>query len=170
MKEREARLAHAVLINVLEYDPLTGVFLWKNPTSNRVRAGTIAGQIDRHGHRSINVCGTRYLAHRLAWFYMIREWPSDEIDHINLIKDDNRIANLREATRNENCRNVGRKKHNKSGFKGVCRHPQSTNKFMAQITVQGKPLYLGLYDDPEDASIAYVMASILNHGNFGRAS
>ena len=82
--------------------------------------------------------------------------------------DDNRIENLREATRSENCRNVAWKKHNKLGIKGVFRHPQSPHKFMAQITINGRPKYLGLFNTPEAAHAAYVEASQQFHGDFGR--
>lgn len=168
MKEREANLERAALTRALNYDPLTGVFLWANPTSNRVAVGEVAGQLDTHGHRLISVNGVRYGAHRLAWFYVHGVWPSDEIDHINLIKDDNRIENLREATRAGNCRNVSRKKNNKSGFKGVMRHSQAKHRFQAQITVNGRPKYLGLFDTAEQAHAAYVRASNLYHQDFGR--
>jgi hypothetical protein len=169
MKEREKRLAHAVLVEMLGYNAVTGQFIWKKPTSNRVKIGDVAGQINHQGHRLISVNGTRYAAHRLAWFYVKGVWPSEEIDHINLVKDDNRLSNLREATRNGNCRNVGKKKHNRSGFKGVHRHSLSPNRFVAQITVDGRPKYLGLFGTPEEAHAAYVKASDFYHGEFGRA-
>jgi hypothetical protein len=168
MKSREERLPHERLLQVLEYEPETGNLRWRKVTSNRIKVGDIAGQEDRHGHLLINVDGTRYMAHRLVWFYCTGDWPKDEIDHINLIKDDNRIENLREATRAENCRNVARKRHNKSGFKGVVRHPQAKHLFMAQITIGGRPKYLGLFKTPEQAHEAYVKASEQHHGEFGR--
>lgn len=170
MKEREKKLTHERLCSVLSYNAKTGLFTWKEVTSNRVKVGDVAGQIDPHGHRIISVCGIRYSAHRLAWFYVHGEWPKDEIDHINLIKDDNRIANLREATHSENVRNVKMRRRNKTGFKGVIRHHQSPNKFVAQITVDRKVMYLGIFDDPKTAYAAYVEASLKHHGNFGRFS
>lgn len=170
MKSREAKLDHQTLTRILAYDPATGVFTWKAPLSNRVKVGEVAGQIDHHGHRNINANGVRYGAARLAWFYIHGEWPADEIDHINLIKDDNRISNLREATRQQNVRNVGMRRHNTTGFKGVTRHSQHRHKFCAQITIDGKPKYLGIFDTPEEAQAEYAAASQLHHGAYGRRS
>lgn len=168
MKEREKRLSHERLREVLRYDAITGVFTWAKRTSNRVAVGAVAGQVDRNGHRMINVDGLRYMAHRLAWFYFYGRWPVDEIDHRNLRKDENWIDNLREATHTENVRNVIRRKNNKTGFKGVIRHSQARDKFMAQITLGGVPKYLGLFDDPKTAHEAYMTASAKYHGEFGR--
>ncbi len=170
MKPREASLDHKTLTQALDYDGETGVFTWKVPTSNRVRAGEVAGSPDRHGHLLIRVNGVRYTAGRLAWFYVHKVWPTDEIDHVNLIKDDNRTTNLREATHQQNVRNVRRKSHNKTGFKGVIRHNQSKHKFVAQITIDGKCIYLGIFDTPEDAHACYVAASRRLHGAYGRAA
>lgn len=168
MKPREALLSHETLTRVLDYNPETGMFTWKVVLSNRAKVGAVAGSLDRHGHRLIPINGTRYSAHRLAWFYVYNVWPKDEIDHENLIKGDNRIDNLREATRQQNVRNVARKKSNKTGFKGVIRHNQSPHKFVAQITIDGLTRYLGIFDTPEDAHAEYVRASKEHHQEFGR--
>lgn len=168
MTSREARLSHERLCAVLSYDAGTGELRWRLRTSNRVRVGDLAGQVDRHGHRMINVDGLRYMAHRLAWFHYYGRWPENEIDHQNLISGDNRIDNLREATHTENVRNCVRRRNNKTGFKGVGRHSQAPHRFQAQITVDGRPIYLGLFDTPEQAHDAYVAASAKYHGEFGR--
>jgi len=167
MTPREEKLSHAELTRLLAYDPETGVFRWKEVTSNRVKVGDVAGQSDTNGHIIIQVNGLRYMAHRLAWFYVHQQWPSEEIDHKNRVKNDNRINNLREANRNENNRNVSKKKHNTTGFKGVTRHTKSKHKFVAQITVDGRCKYLGIFDTPEDAHAEYVRASMKYHKSFG---
>ena len=157
------------LREVLEYSSRTGVFKWKMVTSNRVKIGDIAGQLDMHGYRRVNVDGVRYWAGHLAWLYVHGVWPKSEIDHVNLVKHDNRIANLREATRNENKRNVRIRKHNKCGFKGVYKHAQmKADRYVAQIFVDKKRIYLGLFKTPQAAHVAYAAASRTYHGTFGR--
>ena len=168
--EREKKLSHSRLCEVLNYDAATGIFRWATRTSNRIKVGDVAGQIDRHGHRSINVDGLRYMAHRLAWFHTYDRWPVEEIDHINLVKDDNRIANLREASRVENCCNSGVRRHNKLGIKGVSRHAQAKHRFQARIRIGGKVRYLGLFDTAEEAHDAYIEASAIYHGTFARVA
>ena len=93
----------------LSYDPETGVFirLTKAPGRQRKQAGGM-----NRGYRDIKVCGKRYKAHRLAWFYYYGEWPKHTIDHINNNKDDNRIANLRDVTVYENQQNRADSKRN----------------------------------------------------------
>ena len=167
MTLREERLSLERLHDVVSYDPDTGIFRWRKVTSNRVKIGDVCGQLDRHGHRSINIDGLRYMAHRLAWFYVHGIWPVEEIDHINRIKDDNRISNLRDCTRTQNNRNVGIKRHNKVGLKGVSRHSQCRHKFVAQITIGGRPKYLGIFDTPEEAHETYKEASMIYHGKYG---
>lgn len=172
MKPRtDLPLTHKRLTEVLEYNPATGIFTWLKTLSNRCPAGSVAGCWDhRPGkqHCWITIDGERYSAHRLAWLYMTRRWPKNELDHRNLDQSDNSWANLRECTHQENVRNVAQKRHNKSGFKGVHRHPLSPNKFVAQITINGRPQYLGLFNSPEEAHEAYAKASRRHHGEFGR--
>lgn len=170
MKPREAKLSHEELIRLLDYDPATGVFRWKVAPSNRVHVGQSAGSPYRRGYIFVTINGVRYAAHRLAWFYVYKFWPKNEIDHINLVSGDNRITNLREATHQQNVRNVAMQGRNRTGFKGVTPHQQSPHKFIAQITVDGRNLYLGLFDTPEDAHAEYVKASIQHHQQFGRST
>jgi hypothetical protein len=71
------------------------------------------------GYITIRVIYKSYLAHRLAWLYVHGEWPENLIDHINNNRSDNRICNLRKATKTENNRNTLRGSKNKSGVKSV---------------------------------------------------
>ncbi len=107
------------LRSLLDYDPLTGVFLWKVSRGGTVRAGEPAGSYSVNGYRKIIVAGRSYRAHRLAWLYVYGEWPADQIDHINRVKDDNRIANLRVVSNGENRANTAPNKKNKVGQKHV---------------------------------------------------
>jgi len=95
------------------------------------------------------------------------KWPEFEIDHINGIRDDNKIDNLREATRAQNMKNLVTPVTNKTGFKGVSWH-KAAQKWQAHIRADGINYYLGIFDNPEDAHKAYVEASQKMHGIFGK--
>ncbi len=118
MKYKESKLSHKRLLELLEYNPITGAFINK---VNRVRAimGTVAGQTGRSGYVVVGIDGIRYNIHRLAWFYTYKKWPENEIDHINRIKDDNRICNLREATHSENMSNRKPPSGGQIGARGI---------------------------------------------------
>ena len=104
------------------------------------------------------------MAHRLAWFYVYGAWPNGDLDHINGDKLDNRIANLREATRKQNMQNVRQHKHNTSGVKGVAWHSQR-NKWRAYIFVDYRQIHLGLFDTKEAAAAARMNAEEIYHSH-----
>jgi hypothetical protein len=163
--DRQAALSHERLTELLHYDQETGIFRWAKRTSNRVKVGDRAGEIDRHGHRMISIDGWRYMAHRLAWFYVYGRWPFPEIDHKNLSKDDNRIDNLRESTRAQN--GMNRRAYGKrTGLKGV--QPNGKNGYMAVISVNRKTVYLGTFRTPEQANAAYLQAALIHNKEFTR--
>lgn len=87
------------LRDLLDYYPNKGYFTWKVDRTAGIKAGDVAGTKDKDGYIVIRVLGNKYKAHRLAWFYYYEKWPDKEIDHINRIRDDNRIGNLREVDR-----------------------------------------------------------------------
>jgi hypothetical protein len=89
------------LRELLTYDPETGELRWR-VTRRRAAKGSLAGTLNRNGYRNIEVEQRCYKAHRLAWLYVTGEWPKETIDHINCKRDDNRWANLRQATTAEN--------------------------------------------------------------------
>src|SRR5215468_6803827 len=78
-----------------------------------------AGCRKTDGYVHIGVDGRTYSAHRLAWFYVYGVWPEHDIDHMNGVRGDNRLVNLREATHIQNCRNSRTCRPNKNGFRGV---------------------------------------------------
>ena len=126
---------------ILCYDQHTGIFKWKNPVTNAVKKGSVAGFISTNGYWQISVHNKKRPAHRLAWLYMTGEWEA-ELDHINGIRTDNRIDNLRPVTRSENMRNMKLRKDNSSGITGVyfC---NTENKWMAVLWIEGKRMVLG---------------------------
>jgi hypothetical protein len=155
------------LRDLLDYNPKTGVFVWRVSLRGRfARIGSVAGRQDGHGYTRIGVDRQEYAAARLAWLFVYGQWPRCEIDHINHIKTDNRIANLREATRSNNIHNRRLTKRNTTGFKGIKRVPSG---WLARITHKGKFRHLGTYRTPEAAAEAYRRASQELHGEFSCA-
>ncbi|MFT2797431.1 HNH endonuclease [Serratia sp. N21D137] len=153
------------IMEKLNFDEETGVFTWKVKPSRRVVIGSVAGTKDTDGYRKIKVCGKVIPSHRLAWLYVYGGLPKQEIDHINRVRDDNRIINLRLATRSQNAKNKLKSSANTSGFKGVSAI-STRGKWVAHIRVDGKNKHIGYYNTPERASIAYRIAAHFYHGNF----
>ncbi len=147
----------ARLKELLHYDPESGIFTWIKSNSNTSPVGTIAGRgINPEGYRQIQIDGHSFKAHRLAWFYVYGKWP-EQIDHLNGVRDDNRIINLRDATPQINSQNQrGAIKNNKSGFLGV--FPHKNGGFVAKIKVDKKNKYLGRFATAEEAHAVYVLA------------
>jgi hypothetical protein len=152
---------------LLHYDPTTGVFTWR-VKRKKVFAGDVAGSIEANGYIRIGINGTRYLAHRIAWFYVHGEWPAGDVDHKDTIKTNNRIENLRPATRLQNQANKRKGKNNTSGFKGVSIEP-ATGKWRARIREGGRMINLGTFSTLEEAGNAYRDAAIALHGDYARA-
>lgn len=110
---------HIRLVELLSYSAETGEFHWRVSRTGTAKAGSIAGRVGSRGYRHISLDGRRYAAHRLAWFLTQREWPAEEIDHINGSRDDNRISNLRSVSRAANMRNKGRYRRGSNPRVGV---------------------------------------------------
>ena len=155
------------LREVVDYDQGAGIFRWKQHRCSNL-VGQICGNLHHTGYTRISIKKKSYLAHRLAWFYVHGVWPS-EIDHRNGRKSDNRIANLRSATRNKNLANKPKHPLNTSGYKGVI-WEKRRRKWMAIISVNGKQKYLGLFDDPKVAHGAYCAAAVQAFGEFARGA
>ncbi|MDN5006502.1 HNH endonuclease signature motif containing protein, partial [Bradyrhizobium sp. GCM10027634] len=103
----------------LDYDPASGVF------RRRGKGKPISLKPNGTGYLRVSYDGVSFKAHRLAWFYVYGEWPSGDLDHANGVKTDNRIANLRPATRPQNQQNHPLTRKNSVGFKGVSLHTLS---------------------------------------------
>lgn len=160
-------IQHDILISMLAYDAVTGVFTWKIK-AGKSGIGKVAGRVGRLGYRQIRVRGTHYLAHRLAWYYVHGEWPRLDIDHIDTNKDNNAISNLRLATQSENMANRGLTRSNTTGFKGIQSRPNG--RWRASREINRKWISLGTYGSKEEASAAYMRSLEATHGKFARAS
>ena len=148
--------------DLLLLDVETGHLFWRiKKSSRRSRAGSI-----HHGYRYVAYQNKRYAAHRIIWAMTHGTWP-DQIDHINMVRDDNRPANLRDATISQNNRNRGRQSNNTSGFKGVTMH-KGTGKFHAKIMANRVRKSLGYFRTAEEAAFAYQTAAKELHGEFSR--
>lgn len=149
------------LKEILKYCSETGVFVWiKKPTkmANNISLGDEAGsKSNANGYVSIRIDKKLYKAHRLAWLYVYGEMPKKHIDHINHDRTDNRIANLREVSHQENCKNQSKPKNNTSGVVGVVYRKSRRGRkehYEARITINGKRCHLGCFDNIEDAKEA----------------
>lgn len=150
------------LRQMLSYDPETGVFIWARNIGN-VKAGAIAGCVNRKGYRYISAFKKLYRANRLAWIYVYGKEPVGQIDHIDGDRLNNRIANLRDVDGFTNQRNRKRgNKNSTSKLLGVSFHA-GTGKWRAQIT-ERKTIHLGLFDTEEQAHAAYLEAKRRLHG------
>lgn len=153
-------VTHARLLELLDYDPETGIFARKWKLKGRKQLGAKKGT----RYISIAVDGMNYWAHRLAWFYVHQKWPAHHIDHINGNKRDNRLCNLRECTHAGNMMNRKIQSNNKTGVKGVFLN--SDGRYQAEIGIGGKKKYLGAFQDLASASKAYDEAAKKIHGDF----
>lgn len=165
MKKRA--LAIERLHAVLNYDSATGIFTWKQRTSESARCvqiGSIAGGLTAYdGYRRIKIDGFQYLEHVLAWVFVHDRWPAHQIDHINTNRSDNRLANLREATKSQNAANARLFRNNTSGRKGVYRHG---DKWQAVAIKDRRRYNLGTFSTRDEAYAVYVGFASHLHGEF----
>lgn len=147
----------AELWELFSYNPLTGELFWRVRRSSQTRLDHAAGFIDTYGYRSIKVNNFQIRAHRLVWAWVTGKDPgSVQIDHKDQNKANNRIWNLRLCTDTENRANI-------LGMKGWCR---ANGRYKARLIHNGKALYLGTYDTPEEAHAVYLAARKRLHGSF----
>lgn len=150
-------ITQSELKELLHYDQESGIFTWLKTLSNKLKDGDVAGGKTTNGYIHIGVNSKRYLAHRLAWLYVHGEIPKHDIDHINGVRTDNRIINLRSVTRTENMQNLRKASvRNKScGLLGATWN-KALSKWQSQIKLHGKALHLGFFNDPHSAHEAYL--------------
>jgi hypothetical protein len=157
-------LTQEYLQSVLEYNSFTGLFTWTKNKPRSVKVGDVAGSVHPKGYIRIRLQGKQYLAHRLVWLYVYGRWPKEQIDHVNGIRGDNRLTNLRECNREQN-------RHNSLGhlkavipYKGVSRTASGSYRALLQ---HGEHKYsLGCYKTPEEAKEAYDLKAKELQGEF----
>jgi len=141
----------------LSYDAESGFIRWKGDECPS-RAGRMAGTIERNLYIRVMLSGKTYMAHRLAWYITYGKWPDSQIDHINGIRGDNRISNLREVNNSENQQNRRSPSENRSsGLLGASYH-KNDRRWQAQIKIDGKNRRIGGFDTAEQAHEAYIEA------------
>ena len=155
------------LKEILDYNPDTGILTYLISPANHVKVGDVAGSLGKHGYLAIMIKGKKYLAHRLAFLFMNELLPK-QVDYINHVRNDNRWINLRSVNNKVNHRNQTMKNTNTSGFVGVTFNKNS-GKWLAQIKVDYKNIYLGIYKDINEAIKIRKQANIMygfheNHG------
>lgn len=160
----EKILTHERLVELLDYNHETGDFFWKVNRTRGVKKGDKAYSAKNStGYVQIGIDGKRYNAHRLAWFYVHKEFPYI-IDHINRIRTDNRICNLRNVCPIKNSQNRNAHYTNVTGVVGVC-FVRARNKFRSHIKINKKSYALGTFTDFELAKEARQFAEEFFWGN-----
>ena len=146
----------------LSYESETGIFTWIKSYRNQ-HIGKKVGSYDKDGYLQIKFKQKLYRAHRLAWLYVCGKFPSTQLDHINGIRDDNSIKNLREVTYAENSQNQ-RISHKDStfGMLGIDFN-KSKKRFRARIQINGRRITLGGFGTAEEAYSAYIEAKRQYH-------
>lgn len=163
------------LRKALSLNPITGEMRWNYREDmpgnwNTRYAGMIALSADKgQGYRSSTVNGKRLLAHRVVWALYYGEWPVGEIDHINGIGSDNRVVNLRLASRSQNCSNIKGRRGGARCFKGVFWHAPY-NQWVAKICVQRKNVFIGYFADDCEAARAYDKVAAELFGDFAKTN
>ena len=147
-----------LLQETFDYDPITGLLRWKKPRRGRPMGG-VAGHRTVRGYIIVSLYGKKYLAHRICWaiYYNEQLTPDVEIDHKYGITHDNRISELRRATRQDQGYNHKLQSTNTSGHRGVS-WDKGRQRWSAHITIQGKKIHLGRFKTKEEAIEARLKA------------
>lgn len=153
----------ALLREWLAYNPDTGVFT-HIAARPKVRVGDVAGTLHARGYVIIRHRDRTIKAHRLAWYFVYGEWPPTLIDHVNGIKSDNRICNLRLATKSQN--GVNRAYH---PMKGIRYHRRTAgDRWVVRFKKDRKYVHVGTFYSLSDAQAAYKAALVEHFGEFAR--
>lgn len=155
-------------LHLFLYNPETGIVTRRVTRSHNARAGDIVGTIDGKGYLHVSVNKRFYRLHRIV-FLMHHGWLPHQIDHEDRDKINLRIRNLRPCTETQNKGNSSANRRNTSGFRGVSRNSRS-GKWHAQIKIHGKQTYIGRFETPEQAALAYNTAAVIHFGEFAQVN
>jgi hypothetical protein len=152
-------ITQSELKEVLNYDPDTGIFTWKIKSAYKITIGDVAGNLNSEKYIVIKIKYKLYKAHRLAWLYVYGEYPQYNIDHINCVRNDNRISNLRDIPQAINMQNQNKAQLNNksSGLLGVCKRAKR-DTWQAYIRTNKIRKHLGTFKTKELAHEAYLKA------------
>ena len=147
-----------------------GYLTYRETAGPRAMQGSRVGFLNAKGYVSTEINGKFYRVHRLIFLYHHGYFP-EQTDHINGIRDDNRISNLRDVSNQENHKNQKMYCTNTSGHMGVYWYKRN-KKWGAQIPVDGKGISLGLFTNKQDAITARKAGEIQYgfHENHGRTA
>lgn len=147
--------------SLFSYDPKTGRLSWAIKPCARMNTGDRAGSLKASGYRDVRFRGSPQKEHRVIWLWVHGDWPKHDIDHINGVKDDNRIVNLRDVTTAVNLENQKRPRQS-APYVGVSWH-KAQRKWQASITSGGCQFYIGMFETAELARDAYLAAKAVHH-------
>lgn len=162
------KVTYDIADKALDYDPVTGILTWKVYRNPRALEHQVAGYLGNQGYLMIGLLGKNYQAHRLAWLLHYGHWPVEQLDHINHVRTDNRICNLREVTQSANLKNKSKSKANSSNHTGV--YKTAVGNWIARICVDRRQINLGTFKSLEEAVAARQAANKqhLFHQNHGQ--
>ena len=148
--------------SMFDYDPSTGHLLHKFNRA-RCKRGDRGGSLKPNGYRQVNIKGRLFQSARIVWLHQYGEWPRNQVDHINHVRDDDRLENLRDVTPQQNSHNLsGKRKNNTSGAVGVTWHARS-KRWYAFIYVKQKAIFLGSHATYEEAVAARHAGKVAHH-------
>ena len=155
------------LKEVLDYNPITGIFTWKEKIADKVTVGARAGSLHPSGYRFIRLFGRRYREHQLAFLYMLGYFPP-QVDHADHDQSNNSWINLEESSYEKNGKNHPKTIRNVTGVVGVSQRPDG--KYVARIYTNKKHVFLGVFTTIEEATLAREEANLLYgfHANHGK--
>lgn len=143
------------LKNLLSYDPDTGIFAWAVARGTKIKPGFIAGCPNTDGYIKIVYMRRTYSAHRLAFLYMTGSYPEAEVDHVDGNPQNNKWANLRACSRQENMQNKLPNKGRKIG--SLVGANRNLERWISRISSNGTQIHIGVYETEFEAHQAYLV-------------